>query len=161
MKLLNEFVIESFLAGRPLWRFRIRNAATDAGLNDLLSVGFAGGTQRLAWYLGLISSSGFSAISGSDTMAAHAGWSEITAYGSATRPQWTPLSVSGKLAQNTDTVNFTMSATSSLRGIFVVSENTKGGTSGILWATALLPAAQQLVNNQVIRVTYGVQATAQ
>lgn len=163
MKLLlaNEFIIESFLEGRPRWRFRIRNAATDAGLNDLLSAGFAAGTQRPAWYLGLIDNDGFSAIPATDTLSSHPGWTEVTAYTSATRPQWTPLSVAGKLVQNTSVVNFTMNATKTLRGIFVASDSTKGGTSGILWATALLPSTQQVVNSQVVKVTYGVQATAQ
>jgi hypothetical protein len=144
---------------KALWSERLKNAATTEGLTHLLSSTFAAGSQVAAWYMGLISSSGYTGVDDSDTMASHAGWAEATGYSSATRPQWTPLAVAAGIATNSSEVVLTATASLSVRGFFVTSVSTKGGTTGTLWSTALFSTARSLVAGNGLRLRYTVIAT--
>lgn len=135
---------------------RFWNGITTAGINNLFNVYFGATSKAAAWYMGLIASSGYSALAAADTMSSHAGWTEETSnYSQATRPQWTPASASGGSVSNSTSVDFTITGSVTAKGVFVVNENTKGGTTGTLWATALFTSGDQaLVNGQTLKVTY-------
>lgn len=150
-----EFYVQCLNAdGSLAWSETFANGATNAGLNDILSVYFGAGTQKTTWYIGLIDNAGFSALAAADTISSHTGWTESTAYGEATRPQWSPAAVSSQSITNSTATAFTMNATVTIKGAFLVSNSTKGGTTGQLWATGSFSSAQALVNGQVLRVTY-------
>ena len=135
---------------------RFWNGITTAGINNLFNVYFGATSKASAWYLGLIASSGYSALAAADTMSSHAGWTEETSnYSQTTRPTWTPASASGGSVSNSSSVDFTITGSVTVKGIFVVNESTKGGTTGTLWATALFTSGDQaLVNGQTLKVTY-------
>ena len=135
---------------------RFWNGITTAGINNLFNVYFGATSKASAWYLGLIASSGYSALSAADTISSHAGWTEETSnYSQTNRPTWTPASASGGSVSNSSSVDFTMTGSVTVKGIFVVNENTKGGTTGTLWATALFTSGDQaLVIGQTLKVTY-------
>ena len=61
--------------------------------------------------------------------------------------------------QNSAVMVFTMSATVTIKGGFLISNNTKGGTTGTLFATGLFGSAQALVSGQSLKVTYTCSAT--
>lgn len=135
---------------------RFWNGITTAGINNLFNVYFGATSKAAAWYMGLIASSGYSALAAADTMSSHAGWTEETSnYSQATRPQWTPASASGGSVSNSSSVDFTITGSVTVKGIFIVNESTKSGTTGTLWATALFTSGDQaLVNGQTLKVTY-------
>lgn len=139
--------------------FEVFNAATTLGLNYLLDTGFRSGSPITSWYIGLINDSGFSAVSAGDTMSSHAGWVELQNYDEATRPQWSPAAASGGIAQNSTAISYTIDGARTVRGLFVTSVNTKGGTTGTLWATAVEAAGRSLTDNQVFQVVYQVILT--
>lgn len=136
------------------WRCSFPNGTTTGGMTDRLNVAFNGGTQKTSWFLGLIDNSGFSALATGDTMASHAGWTENVSYTSGTRPQWTPLTVAGSSVVNSSVVAFTMTGSVTIKGIFLCSDSTLSGTTGILWATGAFAAPQALTSTQVLNVTY-------
>lgn len=141
--------------GSLAWTERVENGATTVGLNHILATEFAGGTQATTWYLGLISHTGFSAVAAADTMASHGGWTEHQDYNEATRPAWTPGSVSGGSITSSSTTNFTnTTANNQVDGVFLVSESTKGGSSGTLWATGLFASTRTLAAGQVLKINY-------
>lgn len=135
---------------------RFWNGITTAGINNLLNVYFGATSKAAAWYMGLIASSGYSALAAADTMSSHAGWTEETSnYSQSTRPQWTPASASGGSVSNSSSVDFTITGSVTVKGIFLVDNSTKSGTTGTLWATALFTSGDQaLVNGQTLKVTY-------
>lgn len=144
--------------GRVKWIETAENTVMTAGKNDLLDKYFAGSGYTAAWYMGLINNSGFSAIAAADTMASHAGWSELTSYDEATREAITFASAgSGSKASSAD-CEFTISASVTVNGVFITSNNTKGGTTGILYSAASFSAARALVDNDTLQVgvTYSV-----
>jgi hypothetical protein len=147
-------------SGKLQWHENIRNAVTDVALTAMLEGYFRGGTVGANWYLSLVNASGFDSFAASDTMASHAGWTEFTSYANATRPAWGHGAAAGKIMQNATLVTFTMNGSGTLQGLFTANENTKGGATGTLWATAPFSAARAVVSGNQLPVRYRVIAAA-
>ncbi len=141
--------------GRPLWSDFFPNGVTTAGGNYLLDAGLRNQTQLANWYIGLISGTGFTALALADTMASHVNWTEFTAYDEATRQAWTPGAAGGMAITNPVRASFTISTNGSLiRGAFLASDNTKGGSSGTLWSTGAIAGNRTMNDGQILRVDY-------
>jgi hypothetical protein len=141
--------------GTVRWIAMARNLITNAGLNDVLNAYIRGTTQTTAWYMGLVDNSGFTAFAAADTMSGHAGWSESQAYSNGSRPQWSPGAASNQSITNGSTVNFSMNASATIRGIFIASNSTTGGTSGTLFSEAAFSGGNQSVNSgDTLQCTY-------
>jgi hypothetical protein len=140
--------------------YKIPNDITNQGKNDIFDVYFSDGTQTPAsgWYLSLVSNSGYSALAAGDTPASHAGWTEFTGYAEGTRPAWGPGDPAGQSITNSTPVTFSINTSGTVKGIFVINQNTKGGTTGKLWATALFTGDVPVTNGDQLKVTYTVAA---
>ncbi len=136
--------------------YDIPNGIVDEGLTDLLDVYFHVGSVTTAWFLGLVDNSGFSAFAAGDVMNSHSGWNEFTTYNEATRIAWPEDQPAARAITNTTSADFTITGTGTIKGIFVVSENTKSGTTGILWATAAFASNVAVVNGDSLKITYTV-----
>jgi hypothetical protein len=145
--------------GSLAWREEFSNGTTTAGLNNILSVMFGGGTQTATWYLGLIDNGAFSSLAAADTMSSHSGWAEFVSYSESTRQAWVEGSPAGGILNTTTAATFTMNGAGTLRGAFLTSSSTKSGTTGTLWATGLFGATQDVVSGQTIQVSYTCTAT--
>lgn len=133
------------------------NAAVEVGRNYLLNAGFHGSSPVTTWYIGLIDNGSFSALADGDTMALHSGWIEDEDYSETTRGTWTEGAASASVMTNGTSVDFTIDTDGSLQGAFVTSDNTKGGTSGTLWATGLFTGAPiSVTNGDVLKITYTI-----
>jgi hypothetical protein len=156
------FTVQKFWAdGRPAGDpFDVKNMVVNPALNDVLAVYLAGATQKLTWYLGLVDNAGFTAFAPTDTIGAHAGWAENTQYTAANRPTWVPSAPSGQTITNPTSIVFSMNATAAIKGCFLVSDNAKGGTAGILFATGPFNAVQNMVSGGNLKASYTCPATA-
>lgn len=133
------------------------NLITNVALNDVLNEYIRGTTQTTAWYMGLVDNSGFSTFAAADTAASHAGWSENQNYSNSPRPQWSPGSASSQSITNSSSVNFSMTGTVTIRGIFIISNSTIGGTTGTLFSEAAYSGGNQSVNNgDTLQNTYSL-----
>jgi hypothetical protein len=162
------YVAEVFdVDGTPLRSFKTDpigltapNGITNAGIEDNEAVYFVAGTQKPLWYFGLINSTSYTALAAGDTMASHGGWIELTDYDETTRQVWAPSAPSGRIVASVSSATFTISATVTIKGAFLVSSSTKGGTAGTLWSTGLFGVAQSLIDNQTLRVSYTLTGTS-
>lgn len=145
---------------REIDAFEFPNGMTTQGLNAALSVELAGGSQVNPWYMGLIDDDGFTAISVDDTMASHAGWTELTSYNEATREQLTFGVPAGGIIATPNYAEFTINATVAIKGVFIASVGTKGGSTGILRAHGSFGSVQNRIAGQFMRVEYVAQNTA-
>ena len=145
--------------GSLAWREPIVNMTTNAGLDHQIGVELAGTTQVTTWYAGLIDNAGYTGISASDTSGSHTGWTESTAYTESVRQTWTPGSVSGQAVTNPTAMSFSINATVTIKGGFLISNSTKGGNTGVLFATGLFGTAQSLINGQSLKATYTYSMT--
>lgn len=151
------FEVQHFRKGELIGTYPLPNGITDVGMNTLLDVMFHGGSQITTWYIGLVNNSGFSSFANGDTMSSHAGWTEFTSYDEATRTEWDEdAAASRSISNGTTSADFTISATGVLKGIFVVSNNTKGGTTGTLWSTAAFTTTVSVVDDDLLKITYTV-----
>lgn len=145
--------------GRVRWEARAKNLLTTEGRNYLLGAGLTGQTASSNWFFGLIDNSGYSAVSVSDTLASHSGWTENTDYTSETRVTWSKNSPSSAQVTTATASSITMSAGVSIRGLFLASDNTKGGTSGTLLCVVPFSAVRAMGNGESWELEYTVELT--
>lgn len=148
-----EFTCVSKSTGKVKWVERVTNLVVNTGLDHMLDATLSAGSQITDWFIGLIDDS--PTIDPGDTMSSHAGWSEVTAYDEATRPQWSDGGVSNQTVSNSGTpAEFTISANGTgIGGAFLASNSTKGGTTGTLFsATAFTGGDKTLGDDDVLRV---------
>lgn len=126
-----------------------------AQIDDLLDVYFGNGSPAAAWSIGLIGGSSI-AITTADSMSSHVGWTEDENYSEATRQAWSPNASASQLKENSTSVVFTLNADTTIRGLFLTSENTKGGTTGLLWSAAELDTPEVGSSGQTIRAFYSL-----
>lgn len=147
------YTVECFdAAGNLKWSDQIKNLVVTVGKNDLLDKYFAGSAYTATWYLGLITSGGTYAAA--DTMSSHAGWTENTGYSAATRPapSWGAASAGSKA---TTATAFSINATGTIGGAFMTSNNTKSGTTGILYSAGNFTGGNRSVaSGDTLNVTY-------
>lgn len=143
--------------GNVKWREVYTNLVTTAGKNDLLTQYFKGSAYTAAWFLGLIDNAGFSAIAAGDTASSHAGWTESTAYSNANRVTLSFGTASaGSLAASAAVFN--INATATINGAFSITNNTKGGTTGVLYSAGSFASARSVINLDTLSVTLTVSA---
>lgn len=139
----------------------IINLVPTAGLNDVLDKYWAGSAYTAAWYMGLINDTSYTGIVAGDTMASHAGWTEDANYASATRPAVSFSAASGGVKATSATVNFSMNATTNLKGAFVASNSTKSGTTGILSSAGLfIQGDWAQINGNTLQVSFSSTLTS-
>ena len=138
-----------------LHREIIPNGLATVGITDMFEQYLNGGTG-LTFFIGLIDNTDFDAVAPADTMSSHTGWTEITAYDEGTRPAWGPDTAASKLIVNSTKASLTMSSAQNAKGLFLCSVSTKGGTTGILFNTALFTLVNSLQTGQVAKAGYSL-----
>lgn len=133
------------------------NGITNEGKNYILDTMFNSQTQiaQSAWCIGLISNSGTPTLAAADTMASHA-WSENVSYSQSTRVAWGPGNASSQQVTNASAATFDITGTDTLYGVFMASNNTKSGTSGILWTTAAFASTIPVTSGDQIKISYAI-----
>ena len=157
MALKGKFKVQHIRNGKVLQEFEVSNGITNEGKNAALDILF---NAASVWtiYLGLINNSPAPTLAAGDTMGSHAGWSETTDYDEANRLTWDPDAASSQAVANGTARTFTMSAAVTVYGLFATSNNTKGGTTGTLWATAAFAAPVVMADDDLLKVIYTVTA---
>lgn len=147
--------------GNLLWTDEFDNLVVDVGLDDSLDKHLKGSGYTAAWYVGITGTTP-SPASG-DTMSGHAGWTEVTAYSEGVRQTLTLGTVSGKSVDNSASkATFSISSNSTvIGGAFVVSDSTKGGSTGILYGCGAFSAGDKTLDDgDTLQVTVTCTAAA-
>lgn len=146
--------------GQLKWEAKEHNLVVNVGLKDMNEKYFTGSGYTAAWYLGLYGAAATNDPAAGDTMASHAGWTEVTAYSQATRPQaifGTATAADPSVISNTASVAvFSVNGTATVGGAFLTSDNTKGGTTGTLFSAGdfQAPGDRSVVSGDTLNVTY-------
>lgn len=141
--------------GLVKWTDTFANLVTTVGKNFALDTTLAGSGYTATWYLGLISSTSYTTgPAAGDTAASHGGWTESVNYSNANRP--TPSFGSAASGSKATTATaFNMSASDTIKGCFLISNNAKSGTSGTLYSAGLFTGGDKVVSNgDTLNVTY-------
>ena len=139
-------------SGKILWEDHGKNLIVDEGLDYLLGNSLSGSSM----FIGLTDSA--PTVAGSDTMASHAGWSEVAAYSESDRQAWTTAAVSSQSLTNSASVaRFTATSTVTVGGAFLTTSNVKSGTAGTLFNVKAANGGDQVLNaTDVLEITLSV-----
>jgi len=160
VKLKGEFRVKCYdRVGRLKWEEKINNLVVNAGLNLALNVMLGATGKPAAWYIGLIRDDNYSAIAAADTMASHAGWEEADEYSEAARQVITFAAASGQAIASSATADFSINGTETMKGAFLVDDDTKSGSAGSLFSAGLFTGGDQAVaSGDTIKVSYTLSA---
>jgi hypothetical protein len=146
--------------GNLKWSDALHNLVVNVGLQDMNAKYFSGTTYTATWFIGLYGAGASNTPNSGDTAASHAGWTEITPYSNATRPACTFGTAStadpSVITNTASPAAFTINATATVGGAFLISNNTKGGSTGILFSASdfAAPGDRVVASGDVLNVTY-------
>lgn len=146
--------------GTVRWEAESPNLVVNVGLKDMNDKYFTGSTYTAAWYIGLYGAGASNTPAAGDTAASHAGWTEVVPYSNATRPQATFAAATtadpSVITNSASPASFSINATATVGGAFLISNNTKSGTTGVLFSASDFgsPGDRAVVSGDTLLVTY-------
>ena len=150
--------------GKLKWREAIDNVVQTVGKNLALDTFLAGSAYTVTGpYMGLISSTSYTAVDASDTMASHAGWLEAggtnapTYSGNRKTAAWSAAAAGSKALSAA--LSFAITSTGTVKGAFLVfgsgASATKDNTSGTLWSAGTFSTGDKaVVNGDQLNINY-------
>jgi hypothetical protein len=145
--------------GNLKWEDSAKNLVVNTGLQDMNTKYFTGSTYTAAWYIGLVSSAGFSAYAAGDTLASHAGWTETTAYSGGNRAT---ASFGSATTADPSVINnagspgaFSITGTVTVKGAFLTNIQSNTNNTGLLFSVSNFTGGDRsVVNGDTLNVTY-------
>jgi len=146
--------------GNLKWRDTIKNLVVNTGLDDALDKYLKGSAYTAAHYCGL--TDGTPTFAPGDTMASHAGWTEVVAYSEATREVMVWGSVSAQSVDNSASkASFSITGTATIGGAFLSTDSTKSGSSGTLYGGGAFTGGDKpVVDGYTLNVTVTASSSA-
>ena len=150
--------------GKLKWCETIDNVVQTVGKNLALDTFLAGAAYTVTGpYMGLISSTSYSATAAGDTMSSHSGWLEAgganapTYSGNRKTAVWS-AAASGSKALSA-ALSFAITSSGTVKGAFLVfgsgASATKDNTSGTLWSAGTFSTGDKaVVNGDTLNVNY-------
>jgi hypothetical protein len=161
MLALGRFKVQCFdKDGKLKWEDENHNLVVNVGLQYMCGTALTSVTQVTSWFIGLYGAGASNSPAAGDTMASHAGWTEVVPYSNATRPACTfatATTANPSVATNSASVAvFNINATATVGGAFLVSNSTKSGTTGTLFSAAdfSAPGDRSVSSGDTLNVTY-------
>jgi hypothetical protein len=152
--------------GNLKWSADSKNLVVNEGLQYMAGSALTSVTQITTWYLGLYGAGASNTPASGDTMASHAGWTEVVPYSNATRVAATFVTATlgnpSVVTNSASPATFTINATATVGGAFLTSGSAKSGTTGTLFSAAdfSAPGDRSVVSGDVLSVTYTFSLTA-
>ena len=150
--------------GRLKWREVIDNVVATVGKNLALDTFLAGSTYTVTGpFMGLISSTSYTAVAAGDTMASHAGWLEAggtnapTYTGNRKTAAWS-AAASGSKALSA-ALSYAITSSGTVKGAFLCygigAVNTKDDANGTLWSAGTFSTGDKaVVNGDTLNVNF-------
>jgi len=146
--------------GKLKWTAESKNLVVNEGLQYMAGTALTSVAQITTWYIGLYGAGASNTPAAGDTMASHAGWTEVVPYSNATRVAATFATATtanpSVVTNAASPATFNINATSTVGGAFLTSGSAKSGTTGTLFSAAdfAAPGDRSVVSGDIISVTY-------
>lgn len=161
LNMKGRYVGEIIRDGVVIDRFESPNLIVNEGLNAALNIMFNGATQIGTWYVGVYAGNYTPVATVTAATIASASTEVTTKYNSATRPEWVEAAASSQSITNSaNRASFVFNASETIYGAFLVSNATKGGTSGTLFSATKFATAKTVENGDELLLTYTVDASS-
>ena len=160
------FTVTCFDAnGNLKWEEAFHNLVVNVGLADLNDKYFTGSGYTAAWYLGLVNGGTTPTYAAGDTLASHAGWTELapTVIYSGSRKLVTFAASSiadpAVITNGASPSVFNIISSATVAGAFLTDQSS--GTSGLLFSVGNFTGGNKIVaNGDTVNVTYTFNADA-
>ena len=157
-KATGRFKIECFdKDGNLKWSAEESNLVVNVGLQYMAGAALTGTTPVTTWYIGLYGAGASNNPAAGDTLASHAGWTEVTPY-PGNRPTATfaaaTLANPSVVTNSASPASYAINATATVGGAFLCSA--ASGTSGTLFSAADFqsPGDRSVVSGDTLNVQY-------
>ena len=146
--------------GKVKWTLTPKNLVVNQGLQDMNTQYFKGATYSATWYIGLYGAASGNNPTANDTAATHPGFTEIVPYSNSTRPSVTfgtaTTADPSIITNSASPAAFTINATATVGGAFLISDSTKSGTAGVLFSASdfAAPGDRTVASGDTLNVTY-------
>jgi hypothetical protein len=146
--------------GNLKWEAQSKNLVVNVGLAYMAGTALTSVAQITSWYVGLYGAASSNTPAEGDTMASHAGWTEVVAYSNATRVAATFVTATtadpSVVTNSASPAVFNINGTTTVGGAFLTSGSAKSGTTGTLFSAADFgsPGDRNVVNSDTLSVTY-------
>lgn len=147
--------------GKLKWSDEIENLVTTVGKNNMLDNHLAGSAYTAAWYMGLIGATSYTTGAAvGDTAASHGGWAEDVTYSQGARPTAAFSAASAGSKALSSALTFSINGTVTIKGCFLISNSTKGGTTGTLYSAGTFTGGDKaLASGDTLSVSYSSSLT--
>ena len=141
------------------WEAESQNLVVNVGLQYMAGTALTSTTQITTWYIGLYGAGASNTPAATDTMSSHIGWTEVTPYAGA-RPTASFAAATNAnpsvVTNSASPASFSINATQTVGGAFLVSNSTAGGSTGTLFSAADFqsPGDRSVVSGDTLNVTY-------
>ena len=159
-KATGRFLIECYdKDGLLKWSAEESNLVVNVGLQYMAGTALTTTAQITTWYIGLYGAGASNTPAATDTMASHAGWTEVTPY-AGNRPTATFAAATNAnpsvVTNSASPASFSINATATVGGAFLTSSSTAGGSTGTLFSAADFqsPGDRSVVSGDTLNVSY-------
>jgi hypothetical protein len=121
---------------------------------------FSGSAYTATWFIGLYGAAASNNPAAGDTAASHAGWTEVTPYSNSTRPACTfgtaTTADPSVITNGASPAQFSINSSATVGGAFLISDSTKGGTTGVLFSASdfAAPGDRTVASGDTLNVSY-------
>lgn len=152
----NVWTVECYDSDRNLrWRDVNKNRVVTSGLNAVLDIAMRGDAQ-VPWYVSLKDEG---TVAAEDTMASHAGWAENTNYTQSQRQSlFLSQASNGSCNSSGSKAIFVMNSDDIIYGAMISSDNTKGGTTGILYGAVDFTTPRTVLTGDTLEIAVTLSA---
>lgn len=152
--------------GVTLWEGSFDNLVTTVGKNAMEQIALAASGTAGNAFMGLISSTSFSAVNAADTMSSHSGWLEAgnanTPHYSGSRATMSFGSASAGVIISTGN-SFVFTGSGTVQGGFIDFSTSATGTidntAGVLFSAGTLSSAQPVISTNTLTMSYTLTLT--
>lgn len=137
-----------------------KNLVVNEGLNSILGVMFNAATQITTWYIGIFEGN-YTPVATVTAATITSASTESTAYAEATRVAYVEAAPSSQSITNSASrATFTINATKTIYGAFLVSASAKSATTGTLFSAARFSSAKNVESADELLITYTLTASS-
>jgi hypothetical protein len=159
-RIIGKYFVECFAEDGSLkWSGHIDNLITTVGKNDMLDKYLSGSS----WSTGTVHMGlkGTGTAAAADTMASHAGWSELSITSTRSSVTFASASAGSKATSTAVSFSITAAGPTTVAGVFIVIGGTSANanTTGTLFSAGDFSSSRSVVSGDTLQVTYTASLT--
>ena len=135
------------------------NIVVNEGLDYVLNVAYRNQAALANWYIGIFKGN-YTPVAGDTAANIASNSTEASDYDEGTRQAWTIVAPASQQLTNTASkATFTINASITAYGAFLISDSAKQGTAGTLNSASRFAASRSLVATDELLITYTLTAS--